>query len=250
MANRTLLQIVIEFTKRTGIKVPNAVISSTDPQIMQVVGLLNEEIEDLSDGTPLQVMVKEFTFALTATEDQGAVETILGEPYRSILNNVLWNRTLQLPLFGPLTPEQWQAQKARNVTGLQNQYRIRGDHLILLPAPTAGHVLAGEFVRRYNVVPAAGTVPTKEFYTADSDFSIFPDQLLLAGLRWRWKREKGLPYAEDKARAFSMQGNYELKTGTKPVLSMGDGVEASAGHRLIFTPGSVLPTTYENSTYE
>lgn len=232
---RTLLQLVQEFTKRTGIKYPNAVVSSTDPQIQQVQALLNEEIEELLEGPTLQVMVKEFTFAATAVEDQGAIDTLCGEPHRSILNEILWNRTSKLPIFGPLNASDWQLQKAMGITGPAVQYRIRGDRLLMMPVPTAGHAIYGEFVRMYSVVATASTTPTKEFFTVDTDFCVIPDRLLIAGLRWRWKREKGLPYAEDKARWALMLANYTLKTGTKKKLSMsGDNSDT-------VRPGIVIP---------
>lgn len=234
---RTLLQIVQEFATRTGIKVPNAVASSTDAQIKQVRALLHEEIEELTEGKPLQVMVKEFTFAATAVEDQGFLDTLCGEPQRAILNDILWNRTQRLPIFGPISAQDWQLQKAYGITGPLVQYRVRGDKLLFQPAPTAGHTIAGEFVRMYAVIAAAGTVPTKETFTSDDDTSVIPDRLLIAGLRWRWKREKGLRYAEDKERYHIMVANYQMKTGTKGVLRM-DGGSQDVRPGIIIPPGS------------
>jgi len=220
---QTVKTLVQEFCERTGIKVPSTVISSVDPQVRQIVGLLNEEIEELCEGPPLQVMLAEFSFSAIAAEEQGQVESLVGEPYRAILNDVLWNRTAKTKLVGPLSPQDFQAQKAFGTSGPTGQYRIRGDRLYILPTPTAGDTIAGEIIRRYAVIPDGGTLPTKERCTADNDTFIIPYRLLMAGLRWRWKREKALRYAEDKERYNLMVGNYLIKSGTKRVLSMDGG---------------------------
>jgi len=52
-----------------------------------------------------------------------------------------------------------------------------------------------EYESKYAILAVDGTT-TKEFFTADTDTFLLPDQLLLMGLRWRWLREKGLDYGE------------------------------------------------------
>ena len=37
----------------------------------------------------------------------------------------------------------------------------------------------------------------KAEFTADDDSSYLSEELIIQGLRWRWKQAKGLPYAED-----------------------------------------------------
>lgn len=217
----TLKELVQETCARTGVKRPSVVATATDSQTIQWLGLLHETLEELAIETrPLSFLLKEFTYPLLGQEDQGSLETVCGEPVRYILNDILWNRTLRLPVFGPLGASRWQEYKAYGITGPTSEYRIRGDRLLMIPSPTAGHTLAGEFVRRRMVVATGGTVPTKERFTVDTDFSIVPDELLIASLRWRWKREKGLPYAEDKNRYNGMLAGCVLRDGTKRTMSL------------------------------
>lgn len=35
--------------------------------------------------------------------------------------------------------------------------------------------------------------------TADDDTTLFPERLLVKGVIWRWKRQKGLPYEDNLA---------------------------------------------------
>lgn len=236
--NATLLDIVKRFCERTGVKVPNAVASSLDPQVRQIRSLLEEEIEELCErAVPLQAMVKEFTWSLLGAEDQGLLSTVCGEPVRALLNHILWNRTRKTPILGPVTPRQWQEYKAFQPAGAFNEYRLRGGRLLIIPAPVAGHQLNGEFVRRFNIITAGGTDPTKEFYTADTDVSVFPDQVLVAGLRWRWKREKGLTYAEDLRRYETIVGGYILKEQTNKQFKL-DGTDSGSALK----PAVIIPS--------
>lgn len=237
-----LKELVQDVCARTGIKRPLVVATSTDTQVTQLLGLLHEGVEELAIETrPLSFLLKEFTFALLAQEDQGTLTTVCGEPVRYILNDVLWNRTLRLPIFGPLSASKWQEYKAYGITGPSSEYRIRGDKLLMIPSPTAGHTLGGEFVRRYTVIASGGLAPTKEKFTADTDTSIIPDDLLIASLRWRWKREKSLPYAEDKDRYNGMLDSYVMRDGTKRRLSLNGGNDHSYIRPVIGVPNGSWP---------
>jgi len=50
----TLLAVVQKFCKRTNISSPTTVYGSTDPQIIQIMSLLEEEGNDLSGETTCQ----------------------------------------------------------------------------------------------------------------------------------------------------------------------------------------------------
>lgn len=240
MAYLTVKEVVQEFCRRTGFTVPSTVVSSTDPRILQMVALLNEEIEEVTRREqPLQALLLEATFVAAATEDQGNINTLAGQDVRFILNNVLWNRNTKLPLFGPLTPSQWQQFKAQVQTGPLNQYRIRANKLLMIPVPTAGHTIAFEFVPINTVVATGGTLATKRLFSVDTDFCLIPDELLIAALRWRIKAEKGLKYAEDFRRYENLLGNLVLRDGTKGKLNLqGDCMGVRPG---IFVPAGNWP---------
>lgn len=230
-----LLEIIQEFAERTGVLRPTAVASSIDPQVRQLRALLNEEIEEVTRQNTLQALIIEKVHTTTPAEDQGLLDTVAGEPVRYLLNNVMWNRTTRFPVFGPISPQLWQQYKSQPITGTIFQYRVQQDRLFIYPAPPAGHQIAFEFVARNAVLPAGGG-PAKELFTADDDTSRVPSVILLAALRWRWKREKGLAYAEDKERYQLIVGDYVLRDGGKKTLRM----DCEPGHEL--SPGVVVPS--------
>ena len=213
---------------------PSTVIGTTDPQVSQVMALLEEEGNDLSSRGAWQGLTFEASHTTVATEDQGAISTIASNGFRYIKNQTIWDRTDTLAVIGPMDSVDWQALKAVSNTGPRYQYRIRGGKLIVNPTPTAGHSWKFEYVTKNWILGVDGTT-YKQYFTLDTDTIILPEELVLMGLRWRWKKEKGLDYAEDM-RTYEMQVKDALgRDGGKPVLHMD-----SSGHAEP-SPGVFIP---------
>jgi hypothetical protein len=192
----TMLSIVQHHLRRTGLPYTTAVYGSTDPQVLQVMALLEEEGNDLAVRHDWQALTLEASHTSLATEDQGAISTIASNGFRHIKNETIWDRTNSLPIVGPLDDKDWQAIKGLTSTGARYRYRIRGGKLLITPTPTAGYSWYFEYVSKYWILGADGTT-YKQYFTLDTDTLLLPEELLIAGLRWRWKKEKGLDYAED-----------------------------------------------------
>lgn len=162
------------------------------------MALANEEGQELSarPGASWQRLQNESTFVTVATEAQGVITTLAGADFRYILNDIMWDRTQLRPVFGPLNPQDWQALKARNVTGPFTQYRIRGNSVKFIPTPSAGNTIAFEWISR-NWVSVTASSTTSATWTADADTAFLDEEIMTQGIIWRWKASKGLEYAED-----------------------------------------------------
>lgn len=229
----TLLSLVRAFCFRTGISPSLVVATALDQQTMQVSDLLNEVIEDLMDHN-WTGMVQEALWSATAAENQGPLTTLAPNGFKWILPETLFDRTMRLPLFGPLSASDWQALKALPNSGPFYKYRIVGGNFLLNPEPPAGHELVFEYASSWCVLDADG-VTSKPYPTADTDTFLVPDTLLQAGLRWKWKYEKGLEYAEDFSRYEMLRENSLGRDGTKKILNMGDAPSA-------IQPGIFVPS--------
>ena len=226
----TMLTSVQHFCRRVNIPVPVTVYGSTDTQILQVMALLEEEGNDLSLRGDWQGITFEATHTTIAAEDQGAISTIASNGFRYVKNNTLWDRNSKLPVF-VLDATEWQAVKAVAISGPRYQARIRGGKLLANPTPTAGLTWAFEYVSKNWILNGA---TYKQYFTADADTVLLPEDLVMMGLRWRWKKEKGLDYAED-FRTYEMQVTKALsQDGLKRNLNMG---EYSTGP----SPGIIVP---------
>lgn len=215
----SLLTIAQAFCRRQGLPVPTTVVGSTDEITIQIQGLIEEEGNDLSERGPWQGLVNEATLTTTATANQGDMKTLCPNGFRYILNNTIWSRTRRLPVAGPMDPQEWQQLQALFVNGPYYRYRIRQDDLYVNPNPPAGESWAWEYVS-YNWITDSTGVQYRQYFQDDTDVSLLPETLLIAGLRWRWKKEKGLDYAED-FRTYEAQVADALgRDGGKRVLSM------------------------------
>ena len=224
----SLLTIVQYACRRAAVPVPDVVYGTSDQQILQMLALLEEEGNDLAQRGVWQGLTFEASWTTTAAEDQGALTTLASNGFRYIKNDTIWSRTRRLPVAGPLSPQDWQTLKAWSVSGPYYQYRIRGGRLLVNPAAPASESWFFEYLSKNWILSASGSV-YKQYFTLDTDTVLIPEELLILGLRWRWKKEKGLDYAED-FRTYEMQVKNALGSdGGKSVLHMdmgGDGPKA------------------------
>lgn len=198
----TLLATIQEVCKRLAQPVPSTAFGSSDKAVVQMISILQEGLDVLASRGQWQELTTEYTWVTTAAEDQGSILTGLGSPvvapngFSYMLPQTLWDRTNKLPLVGPLDSMDWQAMKAWVINGPRYQFRLRRNKFLVNPVPTAGWTWAFEFISQNSISNTGGTSWYKRF-AADSDIILLPDQIVQLDLRWRWKKEKGLPYAQD-----------------------------------------------------
>lgn len=230
----SVLSIIQQVCGRTNVPVPATVLGNTDTQILQMLRLLEEEGNDLARRGDWSGITFEHTFSTAANESQGFItDLITTNSFRNIKNGTFWDRTSKLPILGPLNDQEWQARKAMATTGPRYYYRIRGGIIWTNPAPTAGLTWAFEYISN-NWMISADLATFKQYATLDTDLPLLQEALLIAGLRWRWKKEKGFDYAED-FNTYEIQVKDALaRDGGKRTLQMDGGVrDARPG---IFVP--------------
>jgi hypothetical protein len=228
----TLLQLVQEFCRRTGLATPNAVVSHADKGILQLWGLLNELPEDLTTRKAFQQNTREATFTSTAAEDQGAIATLAPSGFQGIIRETVFDRTDQRPLCGGLSPVEWQVNKATQSTSPFYEYRVRNGRLLFSPALPASHSIAFEYVSSYFIQDESSVA--KEYWSADTDTFLLPDMIALAWLRWKWKSEKGLEYAEDFRKYELIVAAYLLRNDSPQAADL-------SGQRKSMQPGVLVP---------
>lgn len=230
----TLLSVVTSFCERTNLPVPATVYGTSDPQVRQIRALLEEIGQSIASRGGWEAITLQASHITLALEDQGAIATIASNGYRYMKNETIWDRTTRLPVCGPLDSAGWQAMKALVATGPRYRYRIRGGKLLVNPAPPAGDAWYFEYVSKYWILGANGTT-YKQYFTLDTDTILLPEELVLMGLRWSWKKEKGLEYAED-FREYEMQCKDAFgHDGSKPRL-YADGANRRGPQPGVFVP--------------
>jgi hypothetical protein len=239
MAQDTVLQIVRDACNEIGIVAPNTAVGATDLQIIQLTALVNREGKELSSRYPWTALIRQATHTTLAAEDQGSiVDDIVGEDegFKYIVNETIWDRTGKYALAGPTAGPRWQAEKSFSITGPYARYRIYGGNLFLLPAPEAGRTIAFEYLSENWVLDVTGTTSNDRF-TLDDDYPILDSNLITLGAIWRWKKSKGLEYAEDFDSYELSVADAMARDGTKPILSLNGPAEHN------FQPFVTVPLT-------
>lgn len=231
-----LLEIVQTFCARSGLRRPTQVATSTDQTYLQIMALANEICEDLVDRWTFEALIKETVFTSVAGQDQGPISTIAPNGFLRILEETIYDRTQKVPIYGPIGPAAWQQSQAFMPTGPLYRYRLRGGHLLFDPVADPGHTDAFEYASSWIVENVSDGVQ-KPYFTKDSDTFLLDDKLLISGLRWKWKAEKNLPYAEEFKVYEDAATTAAGRSGSKPILRM-DGTMNEANPMIIISPGS------------
>ena len=224
MAN--LLSIVQDAADEIGIPRPNAVVGSSDAQARQMLRLANADGKALARRHDWQKLIIEKTITATATEEQAG-----GIPvdFDRIIPGSFWNRSQDRQVAGPLSPQRWQLLQSGLIIMPYDCFRIRGGDLLMNPTPTAGDSLAYEYVSTYWCGGADHEgVPTQAAWASDTDVSFLDDELHTLGLIWRYKRARGLDYAEEFAAYEARYASIAGVDGGQATLDMGLGDDGSA----------------------
>jgi hypothetical protein len=191
------------------------VATSTDDNVRTLLSLAQEEGKELARRCEWQAITKEKTFtSIAAVSQTGAIPT----DFDRIVNESMFNRTRKRRVVGPLTSQEWQAQLGVVASVLTDAFRIRGDAILLTPTPPAGDTYAYEYVSLNWCQTSGGTGQTA--WAADTDTGILSEDLMGLGIRWRFKKSRGLDYAED-FRTYQMEVNQAIaRDGGKRTIDM------------------------------
>lgn len=171
---------------------PTSIINSTDPNVPLLLRLANQEGRELARRHDWQAIKVAYTVATIATEAQTALPSDFD---RLLPKPDIWNRSLGLQYVWANDSE-WEAIKALAVTsGSPGWVMLLGNALYITPAPTAGQTLAFRYMSTQWCQSAALVAQT--YWQADTDTAKLPEYLIALGIIWRYKKSKGLDYAED-----------------------------------------------------
>lgn len=183
----TLKTIIQNTLLRVGLPSPDFVVSSDDESIAMLIGIVNQEGKDLSQRHSWQALTKERVINLTASEVQ---EMGIPGDFGRFVGGTMYNRTRNCPVEGPLTPQDWQQYKSNGIVGPDQMFRQRGNALMLIPRPSAGEVLA------YEYMSVNWVVADKSEMSTDDDAAVLDEELITLGCVWRYLQIKGMDYAQ------------------------------------------------------
>lgn len=194
----TLLTMVQEVLGETGWPVPSSVAQNTEGTAVQVLAIANAELRALS---------RQFNWAHLRTEY--TFNTVIGQAayawpndFRTLAWETVFDTQEYYRIKGSTPLQQWQ----RWQYGLEGQlshlrflmrYVDGTPQIVLSPTPVSVKSLTAFYFSKNFALDDGGT--PKEIFTADNDTSRVPEQLVQLGLRWRFRRAKGLDFSAELA---------------------------------------------------
>lgn len=186
-----LLGLIQDAADGVGLARPSSVVNSSDPNAVTLLRIAQEEGKTLARRAEWQVLQTEYTFTTVAS----TVSYILPSDFDRILKETVFNRTRGRRMVGDLTPQQWQETQASLVTMVNPAFRIRNNVFLVSPTPSATETIAYEYMSN-KWCQSSGAVGQAR-WLADTDTGILSEDIMTLGVIWRYKKSKGLDYAED-----------------------------------------------------
>jgi len=110
--------------------------------------------------------------------------------YDRQIEKTQWDKTKHWAMLGPVTAQQWELLKSGYIsTGPRIRYRIFGGKFQIWPPLTSNEYLGFEYMSNYWALDVSGTA--KGSFTVDTDTCVFPDRLMVLGLKLKYFEVKG-----------------------------------------------------------
>lgn len=191
----TLLSICQDILRETkSSSIPNIIIGNNEDVAVQIFQAIKTSITDLARNYQWQELQKEYTFSSVISQ----AGYNLPSDFDRLIDNTFWNASQNWAMIGGLTPESWRVLKNSLITQAETveYYRIRGNQIIIHRTPSVVENYVFEYISK-NIVKSASDVEQTEFL-ADTDNTVIDEYLVRLDTTWRWLKNNGRSYAEEK----------------------------------------------------
>jgi hypothetical protein len=111
-----------------------------------------------------------------------------------LVDRTEWDKSRHWENLGPETGQQWQWLKSGFIaTGPRVRFRPLGGYFQIWPPLSSNDYMGFEYVSNQWVLAAADTItPSKSSFTVDTDTCVFPDRLMVTGLKLKFLNAKNM----------------------------------------------------------
>jgi hypothetical protein len=176
----------------------NSISSNTDKTARQILALANQELRNVSKRFDWRHLHTEYNF--TSVPNQSDYE--LPEDFDKLMQDSVYNKDEYYRVRSSMTDYQWNAWRFGLLGSLSHQrYQVSlvtgAPVFVLSPAPDT----AEDFVLWYKNAHFArdNSGVAKAKFELDTDVSRIPENVVEAGLLWRFRRAKGLDFSAELA---------------------------------------------------
>ena len=181
-------KVITSMGTTTGLEVGNVVTGTGQAPYAEILTI--DSPTQVTLNTP--VATSTAAVSMTFAKQDYAMPT----DFDRMISDTNWDRTNHWRNLGTKTSQEWQWLQGGIISvGPRERYRIYNNRLRIFQALTSIYTFAFEYVSNYWVMSSGATQGDKGAYTVDTDTAIFPDDLMLAGLKFYFLKAKKLDYA-------------------------------------------------------
>jgi hypothetical protein len=198
---------------------------TTTPTYFSVTGTGIEDdtyLVSVNSGASTAVLSQAASASGTVTLTFSQTKYALPSGYDRLIDRTEWDKSQHWEQLGPETAQQWQWLKSGFIsTGPRVRFRILGNLYQIFPALSTDDYMGFEYVSNLWVTATGVTTgPNKSSFTVDTDTCIFPDRLMVLGLKKKYLEAKGFDTSAVQ-KDYSMQLDIaKASDAGSPTLSM------------------------------
>lgn len=191
----TIVDVLNRAARQCSIQPPSSWITATATEYMEIRDdFLRDTVNDLADRLDWPSPIA----AETTITGTGAETYALPANFKRLQRHPLsiYDDQLDQGAVPVATDGEWTALKDLGATGATRYYRLAGYDgnftISFYSEPTTTIQIA--YITDNWMATEGGTVG--KIFSAATDVMLFPDRLVEAGIVWRWRERRGLPFAD------------------------------------------------------
>jgi hypothetical protein len=186
-------------TITSGSSVITAIPSTASLQVGNVITGTGQtpyaEILTIDSGTQVTLNAPVTTSTASVSMTFAKQDYDLPDGYDRMISDTNWDRTDHWRNLGTKSSQDWQFLQGGIISiGPRERYRIYNNKFRIFQALTTVYNFSFEYVSNYWVCASGSDQGSKNAFTLDTDTSIFPDDLMMAGLKFYFLKAKKLDY--------------------------------------------------------
>ncbi len=209
------------------------VFADSDPSFIQLRNLITTCGQDLVESYPWEVLRREHQIITAVPPDTGVYD--LPTDFGYMIPQTGWERAENVPLGGPLSPQQWSYLIGRDLVSftIYASFRIMEDKFQIFPQPPPnGLDIVFEYISRNWVEPGASPGTFSDVVVGDGDLIFFKPVMMVQYLRFKFLEAKGFD-SSGALGAFQKAFN-QAADGNKSAPIINAGARAAGIHYLDF----------------
>jgi len=165
---------------------PSTLVSNTEVAYVEVRNAMEDAANEIARRVDWRGLQATTTITGTGSNDDFALPSGFSRLTRGNAVSVAG-----APVRGGLSDDEWFSLTAAE--GTPRFYRLKADTISFFPYPASGASVLVSYLTE-NWCSAGGSV-----WANDTDTALIPEDLIVKGAVWRYKRQKGLDYSDQLA---------------------------------------------------